>query len=79
MHAAARINRLDLVEEALSKRADVNAAAQKDGRPPLFVAVEHADLPVVECLLRAGASPGELADVTESARASNYYSSEQVL
>ncbi|KAF2471094.1 uncharacterized protein BDR25DRAFT_303622 [Lindgomyces ingoldianus] len=54
LHSAVKANRLDIVDEFLIRRADVNALDNKQ-RTPLFVAASNGFWEVVDMLLRYGA------------------------
>ncbi|KAF2853610.1 ankyrin [Plenodomus tracheiphilus IPT5] len=54
LHSAVRANRIDVVEEFLLQRADVNCE-DKSGRTPLFIAAEQGSWKIADALLRRGA------------------------
>jgi ankyrin repeat protein len=54
LHSATKANRIDLVDEFLLQRADVNCIDQ-DGRTPLFLAAEKGFWEIADALLRRGA------------------------
>lgn len=57
LHSAAKANRMDVVDEFLLQRADVNCEDQ-NGRTPLFIAAEQGFWEIVDVLLRRGAKIG---------------------
>lgn len=54
LHSATKANRIDLVDEFLLQRADVNCI-DRDGRAPLFIAAEKGFWEIVDTLVRRGA------------------------
>ncbi|KAJ4366306.1 hypothetical protein N0V83_007942 [Neocucurbitaria cava] len=54
LHSAVKANRMDIVDEFLLQRADVNCEDQ-NGATPLFTAAEKALWEIVDALLRRGA------------------------
>jgi ankyrin repeat protein len=54
LHSAVKANRMDLVDEFLLQRADVNCI-DSEGRPPLFIAAEKGFWEIADALLRRGA------------------------
>lgn len=54
LHSAVKANRIDVVDEFLLQRADVNCV-DREGRPPLFIAAEKGFWEIVDALLRRGA------------------------
>ena len=60
LHSATKANRIDVVDEFLQQRANVNCEDQ-NGRTPLFIAAENGSWEIVETLIRRGAKV-EVAD-----------------
>jgi ankyrin repeat protein len=54
LHSATKANRIDIVDEFLLQRADVNCI-DHEGRTPLFVAAEKGFWEIADTLLRRGA------------------------
>ncbi|KAF2820540.1 ankyrin [Ophiobolus disseminans] len=54
LHSAAKANRIDLVDEFLLQRADINCL-DREGRTPLFIAAEKGLWEITDTLLRRGA------------------------
>jgi ankyrin repeat protein len=54
LHSAAKAGRLDLVDEFLLQRAEINCV-DSQGRTPLFTAAEKGSWEIVDALLRRGA------------------------
>lgn len=54
LHSAAKAGRIDLVDEFLLQRADVNCV-DLQGRTPIFTAAEKGSWEIVDALLRCGA------------------------
>jgi ankyrin repeat protein len=54
LHSAVKANRMDLVDEFLLQRADVNCI-DVEGRSPLFIAAEKGFWEIADTLLRRGA------------------------
>lgn len=56
LHSAVQTNRVDIVNEILRRKADVECLDAKH-RTPMFIACEHGYSEIVEMLLRAGSRP----------------------
>jgi ankyrin repeat protein len=55
---AIRANNADLVRLLIAKKANVNATTSREGRSPLWTAVEQRNTQIVRLLLDAGANTG---------------------